>query len=465
MEEKNGMNIEFYSTYPEPRDENECMAKYFNVSAATNGLSCPPAWDSLFCWPPVAPGSTVSFSCEKIFPFLNRSYKKGVAYKTCDETGSWTNGGWTNYSECENLLEFKENAISPVAVSYVVFVGSIISLISLWITLFIFTYFKSLHCSRVRVHQNLVLSLIIHTAMMLAISLPGIFEGITSLFKQNDWFCKLVLTLKMYSAMTCIHWMFVEGLLLHSSITISVFQHEPPFKLYHSIGWGIPFVCVGSWVVLMTQYSTSPCWKGYGNSPFIWFITGPMIVALSVNAMFLVNIIRILIMKLRTSVSIETKQVKKAMKATALLFPLLGITQLLFCINPRDDAYLEHAYMLTNAILQSSQGLFVAVLYCFCNTEVQSVLAAAYKRAIMRRNPRRSCRGSRGSRIIASTTSTSISPELPNGSSMSQTRGRFTMRKISLVLPLKPLPEASHEDSEESKLSRETSQKETSLVN
>lgn len=43
------------------------------------------------------------------------------------------------------------------------------------------------------------------------------------------------------------------------------------------------------------------------------------------------------------------------MKATALLFPLLGITHLLFCVNPRDDSKLEEAYMITNAVLQSSQ--------------------------------------------------------------------------------------------------------------
>ena len=46
---------------------------------------------------------------------------------------------------------------------------------------------------------------------------------------------------------------------------------------------------------------------------------------------------------------------RRAMKATALLFPLLGITHLLFCVNPRDDSKLEEAYMITNAVLQSSQ--------------------------------------------------------------------------------------------------------------
>ncbi|CAL1267244.1 unnamed protein product [Larinioides sclopetarius] len=77
----------------------------------------------------------------------------------------------------------------------------------------------------------------------------------------------------------------------------------------------------------------------------------------------------------------------KAVKATALLFPLLGLTHLMFCINPKDDATFEEAYMITNAILQSSQGFFVGLLYCFMNSEVQTVLRNSYLRAVIRRNP------------------------------------------------------------------------------
>ncbi|GIX79838.1 uncharacterized protein CDAR_56451 [Caerostris darwini] len=77
----------------------------------------------------------------------------------------------------------------------------------------------------------------------------------------------------------------------------------------------------------------------------------------------------------------------KAVKATALLFPLLGLTHLMFCINPKDDAMFEEAYMITNAILQSSQGFFVGLLYCFMNSEVQTVLRNSYLRAVIRRNP------------------------------------------------------------------------------
>ncbi|GFS62350.1 hypothetical protein TNIN_213331 [Trichonephila inaurata madagascariensis] len=50
--------------------------------------------------------------------------------------------------------------------------------------------------------------------------------------------------------------------------------------------------------------------------------------------------------------------------------------------------------MIVNAFIKSSQGLFVSVLYCFMNNDVQTALRKAYMRAIIRRNPnhRYTCR-------------------------------------------------------------------------
>ncbi|XP_042875413.1 uncharacterized protein LOC122255441 [Penaeus japonicus] len=71
--------------------------------------------------------------------------------------------------------------------------------------------------------------------------------------------------------------------------------------------------------------------------------------------------------------------IRKAIKATIVLFPLLGITNLLFAVNPGDKGELEGAYMITNALLQSSQGVFVSVLYCFLNSEVQDIIRKRWR--------------------------------------------------------------------------------------
>ncbi|XP_022258904.1 corticotropin-releasing factor receptor 1-like, partial [Limulus polyphemus] len=204
-----------------------------------------------------------------------------------------------------------------------------------------------------------------------------------------NWLCRSVLTVKMYAALACINWMFNEGLLLHSRTAVCVFQKDAPFKLYYFVGWGVPFISIGVWAATISWTLDTPCWEGYGESPYIWIITAPMLLALIVNFGFLVNIIRVLVTRLHSR---ESTHIRRAIKATVLLFPLLGITHLLFCVNPKDDATLEEAYMITNAVLQSSQGIFLAVLYCFMNAEVQTTLRNAYLRAAVRRNATSSSR-------------------------------------------------------------------------
>ena len=57
------------------------------------------------------------------------------------------------------------------------------------------------------------------------------------------------------------------------------------------------------------------------------------------------------------SVSKMVVQVKKTIRAMLILFPLLGITNLLFFINPKSLKKKEHEflYMVVNSVLKSSQ--------------------------------------------------------------------------------------------------------------
>ncbi|XP_076348718.1 corticotropin-releasing factor receptor 1-like isoform X1 [Tachypleus tridentatus] len=384
-------NYNVEEAIPRPLTEEDCIQKY-QGKHPTNDLYCNAAWDEFYCWPPTPAEQVTSRTCAEIFETYHvpmYAESNGAAYRVCEKDATWRWGNWTNYTECVGLLN-EDLTSAPLAVGYILFICSVLSLIALVITLFIFCYFKSLHCQRLRVHKNLVVALILHSILLIAISSPVIFSDSMSTYADIgniDWLCKIILSLKMYAAMASVNWMFVEGLLLHSRITVSVFQQEAPFRIYCLIGWGFPFVFILTWCLLMSRDLNSLCWKGYGDSDFVWILTGPMLLVLLVNTFFLVNIIRILVTKLRASASVETVQVRKAIKATALLFPLLGVTYLLFAINPGHE--LEQTYMITNAIFQSSQGLFLAVLYCFTNSEVQTALRNAYLRFRLQRSTKR----------------------------------------------------------------------------
>ncbi|KAF3858137.1 hypothetical protein F7725_011338 [Dissostichus mawsoni] len=92
------------------------------------------------------------------------------------------------------------------------------------------------------------------------------------------------------------------------------------------------------------------------------------------------TIVRILMTKLRASTTSETIQYRKAVKATLVLLPLLGITYMLFFVNPGEDDISQIVFVYFNSFLQSFQGFFVSVFYCFLNGEVRSAVRKRWHR-------------------------------------------------------------------------------------
>jgi len=128
--------------------------------------------------------------------------------------------------------------------------------------------------------------------------------------------------------MATINWMFVEGFLFHRRL-ISPFRKNTRFYLitYYVIGWVMPACCVFAWFISLEFFSVvadKPCWEGYRSSNTIFIVSTPMILAVGINFIFLISIIRILVIKLRADKSKSDQATIKAIKATALLIPLLG---------------------------------------------------------------------------------------------------------------------------------------------
>ncbi|XP_050693287.1 corticotropin-releasing factor receptor 1-like isoform X2 [Eriocheir sinensis] len=361
---------------PSP-SERRCLQDSQLTLPSSAGVFCPPAWDSLHCWPATRAGQAVSRSCAQILkdvPLLH-DHPDAQAFRECGSSGEWLWSGWTNYSQCLTVIEKAGTSGVAEAVGYITFVGALLSLLTLLITVVIFSCFWSLECDRLRVHRNLVAALILRFLVMLVLTEPFVSHRQTRTYRDVDWLCKSLLGLRMYAQMASVSWMFVEGLFLHSRLTSNVFDSRAPFGLYYTIGWGCPLVFLAAWSSVMAVQHPTRCWRGYGDLPLVWILVAPMVAALGVNLLFLVNIVRILVTKLRAS----DAQVRTAVKATLVLFPLLGTTNLLFAVNPADSGGLEGAYMLANALLQSSQGVFVSVLYCFLNGEVQEAVRQRWR--------------------------------------------------------------------------------------
>ncbi|XP_076033615.1 PDF receptor-like isoform X2 [Oratosquilla oratoria] len=189
--------------------------------------------------------------------------------------------------------------------------------------------------------------------------------------------CESSYVLLEYARTAMFMWMFIEGLYLHNKITVTVFQHKFYYSVYHMVGWGIPIPLTAGWAgATAKHYSVTSCWWGYNFTRYFWILEGPRLAVISLNMVFLLNIIRVLVTKLRQSNSSEAQQVRKAVKAAIVLLPLLGITNMLNMIDaPLDKTATEFGvWSFATHFLRSFQGFFIALLYCFLNGEVRQAL-------------------------------------------------------------------------------------------
>ncbi|CAG0897432.1 unnamed protein product, partial [Cyprideis torosa] len=135
--------------------------------------------------------------------------------------------------------------------------------------------------------------------------------------------------------------------------------------------WAIVMACLSGDIF---PYHKASCWWGYAETPYFFILEGPRLIVIGVNFIFLLNIIRILVTKLREANSSETRQVRKSVRAAIVLLPLLGITNLAQNIPSQlGKSVVEFAlWSFSSTFLSSFNGFFVAFLYCFCSKDVSS---------------------------------------------------------------------------------------------
>ncbi|NP_001291451.1 vasoactive intestinal polypeptide receptor 2 isoform 2 precursor [Homo sapiens] len=190
--------------------------------------------------------------------------------------------------------------------------------------------------------------------------------------------CKLSLVFLQYCIMANFFWLLVEGLYLHT-LLVAMLPPRRCFLAYLLIGWGLPTVCIGAWTAARLYLEDTGCWDTNDHSVPWWVIRIPILISIIVNFVLFISIIRILLQKL-TSPDVggnDQSQYKRLAKSTLLLIPLFGVHYMVFAVFPISIS--SKYQILFELCLGSFQGLVVAVLYCFLNSEVQCELKRKWR--------------------------------------------------------------------------------------
>ncbi|XP_073716267.1 adhesion G protein-coupled receptor E4-like [Misgurnus anguillicaudatus] len=194
-----------------------------------------------------------------------------------------------------------------------------------------------------------------------------------NLIKPHKELCAVISGALHFFFLSCFVWMFIEAVLLFICVkNLSQISSKQRAVLNSGflivIGYAIAFVIVGVSVGLVPEgYGSEKCWIK-PEQGFIWSFLGPVCFILAINTILFISIISILnstLKNLNAEVSL-TKQTKIIVFKTLAQSVILGCPWILgFFVNYSE--MIEIIFL----ILNSQQGTFIFLIYCFLNDEVR----------------------------------------------------------------------------------------------
>ncbi|NXT05692.1 VIPR1 protein, partial [Prunella fulvescens] len=361
------------------RQEVECLQRIQSESHSTAlpgqaGQGCPTEWDGLSCWPALPLGQSRGVACPEIPSVFKKS--KGLIQRNCTEWG-WSPPSPPYQSACQLETLGSNNDTEAKARGT----------LGLWGTVPMAPHqstfsapagaqpispsCRKLHCTRNSIHIHFFSSFILRgTAVFIKDRVLFSDEAIDHC-TMSTVTCKAAIAFFQYSVLANFYWLLVEGLYLQTLLLLTFTCDRSYTWGYTLIGWGVPMVTVGVWVLTRLQYDNHGCWDDY-SSVYWWVIKAPILLAIFVNFLIFLNVTRMLAQKIRCPdlSRAHKQQYMRLTKSTLLLIPLFGVHYVVFALFPEHVGVDARLYF--ELVLGSYQGFLVALLYCFLNGEVQA---------------------------------------------------------------------------------------------
>ncbi|XP_028046258.1 vasoactive intestinal polypeptide receptor 2 [Monomorium pharaonis] len=425
MSETTGIRLSGYNVTDADR-----LEKYRGIARTsvvegnvTEIRQCPPSFDGLLCWSPTDAPGTATLPCPpaSIIGYTDLASDNlralAVASKVCQANGEWyqnsDNVSWSNYSLCvqnstgyiiEKNLNYSRWYETPAEfallnkwlpiIRMVSHIGYVTSFTTLIVAMVIFSLLRKLRNPRNRLHMHLFASFIMRAFMALlkdwsfidgiGLAWDVVFVDGKNVFirEHTTWICKVITSLWQYFIVANYSWILMEGLYLHNLVFLALCTDTSTIALYIVLGWGLPVLVVVPWIIIRVIIEDTLCWTTHDNSSLFLVIRIPIMVSILFNFLLFLNIVRVLLVKLKTSVHLQRKKMKykRWAKSTLVLVPLFGIHYTFFLgLSYHKDYRVELVWLFCDQLFASFQGSFVAFLYCLLNGEVRAEMRRVWK--------------------------------------------------------------------------------------
>ncbi|XP_054162186.1 corticotropin-releasing factor receptor 1-like [Oppia nitens] len=360
---------------------------------------CPAKWDGWMCWDSAAPDTVQRQTCpgmsHAVLGYTPTDCSKEKAVKHCLSNGTWAvkwllnnendpKSGYyededTIYNRCSRPETTKRQQINQVS-NGILFLSLITSLIGI----IIFIVYKQYHVLRVQIHLNFFCSIILTCTFTLLFNylIRESFYDLRFNVNENTKWCRALTILMKFSRLTNYCWMLNEGAYLHRMIVVTFADERRPV-FYYLFGWVAPLLVMIPYVIVHSLESyDKDCWTQPMLYPeLIWDILP--LCCIFLNAVLLLNVIRVLIMKLRSS----PDHFRAGLRASLILLPVFGIQYTFYVVdvdpfNTCSTGMFVAKYIQT--IIEALQGTIVTTIFCFLNGEVHSHIKRTVRKIIPR---------------------------------------------------------------------------------
>ncbi|GAV06291.1 hypothetical protein RvY_16305 [Ramazzottius varieornatus] len=358
---------------------------------------CPADMNIASCWPPVSAGSFALVPCLKELNGISYVYTtNATASRECYANGSWSS--FNNYSDCidhrlavDTGAELDGNQLANalnLLTTILHYCGYSLSTASCLLALLIYLRFRSLCSLRNVIHLNLIMTYVLSAIAWVVMTLhmddlpvdpnqadvvtvvPPVLRGMIIAFTYCD--------------MTTFFWALCEGIFMTCILFRPHKLEQLTYWPFAVLGWVVPVIITSTWAVVKIFFDDHADWLKV-LSGYNYIFIAPILTVLAINLVLLITALHTILQKIsrrpsstrnsrNSTNATASSQVGRGVRSFLILMPLLGLTYLLVIVQPSERGTTRTVFQLITAVLVSSQGFFVSVMYCFCNRQVRGIL-------------------------------------------------------------------------------------------